>query len=87
MVQPGTPKGSAVRVWVTRNGKVTDPPTTTFNATTSGWLVGAMAAFGVGAGSYAVGAGTRLILNRRRYAQWDTEWGLVEPQWSARFRP
>jgi hypothetical protein len=46
-----------------------------------------MAAFGVAAGSYAVGAGMRLVLNRRRYAQWDAEWDLVEPRWSARFRP
>ncbi|MFJ8780812.1 MULTISPECIES: hypothetical protein [unclassified Streptomyces] len=87
LVKPGTPKGSTVRVWVTRDGKVARPPATTFNAKTSGWLVGGMAAFGVGAGSYAVGAGVRLLLDRRRYAQWDAEWGLVEPRWSARFRP
>ena len=61
--------------------------TTTLNATTSGWLVGGMAAFGVAAGSYAVWAGMRLVPDRRRYAQWDAEWGLVEPRWSARFRP
>ncbi|WP_455753236.1 Rv1733c family protein [Streptomyces canus] len=87
LVKPGTPKGSTVRVWVTRDGQVTDPPATTLNARTSGWLVGTMAAFGVAAGSYAAGAGMRLVLNRRRYAQWDAEWGLVEPRWSARFRP
>ncbi|WP_328974355.1 hypothetical protein [Streptomyces canus] len=87
LVKPGTPKGSTVRVWVNRDGQVTDPPTTRLNATTSGWLVGGMAAFGVGAGSCAVGAGIRLVLDRRRYAQWDAEWDLVEPGWSARFRP
>nr|WP_280859448.1 hypothetical protein [Streptomyces sp. SAI-144] len=87
LVRPGTPKGSAVRVWVTRDGQVTDPPTTTINATTSGWLVGGMAALGVAGGSYAAWAGMRLVLDRRRYAQWDAEWGLVEPGWSARFRP
>jgi hypothetical protein len=27
----------------------------------------------------------RLALDRRRYARWDAEWDLVEPQWSARF--
>ncbi|MEV6408344.1 hypothetical protein AB0M58_36265 [Streptomyces bobili] len=87
LVEPGTPKGSTVRVWVTRDGTVTGPPTTKLNATSSGWLVGGMAAFGVVAGSYAAWAGMRLVLDRRRYAQWDAEWGLVEPRWSARFRP
>jgi hypothetical protein len=87
LVRPGTAKGSAVRVWVTRDGQVTDPPTTTLNATTSGWLLGGMAAFGVAAGSYAAWVGMRLLLDRRRYAQWDAEWDLVEAGWSARFRP
>ncbi|MER6290762.1 Rv1733c family protein [Streptomyces sviceus] len=86
LVKPGTPKGAPVRVWVTREGTVTGPPTSTLNATSSGWMVGAMAAFGVAAGCYAALAGMRLILNRKRYAQWDAEWDLVEPQWSARFR-
>ncbi|MFJ9010010.1 hypothetical protein [Streptomyces canus] len=86
LVKPGTAKGATVRVWVTREGTVTSPPTSTLNATTSGWMVGGMAAFGVAAGSYAAWAGMRLVLDRRRYAQWDAEWDLVEPQWSARFR-
>ncbi|MEV3912237.1 Rv1733c family protein [Streptomyces canus] len=86
LVKPGTPKGATVRVWVTREGTVTSPPTSTLNATSRGWMVGAMAAFGVAAGSYAALAGMRLVLDRRRYAHWDAEWDLVEPQWSARFR-
>ncbi|KOU63154.1 membrane protein [Streptomyces sp. MMG1533] len=86
LVKPGTPKGATVRVWVTREETVTSPPTSTLNATSSGWMVGAMAAFGVAAGSCAAWAGMRLIVDRRRYAQWDAEWDLVEPQWSARFR-
>ena len=86
LVKPGTPKGATVRVWVTRDGTITSPPASTLNATTSGWMVGGMAAFGVAAGSYAAWAGMRLVLDRRRYAQWDAEWDLVEPRWSARFR-
>ncbi|WP_306946754.1 hypothetical protein [Streptomyces sp. B4I13] len=86
LVKPGTPKGATVRVWVTRDGTVTGHPANTLNATTSGWMVGGMTAFGLAAGSYAARAGMRLVLDRRRYAQWDTEWDLVEPQWSARFR-
>ncbi|MFJ1973854.1 hypothetical protein ACIO93_34935 [Streptomyces sp. NPDC087903] len=86
-VKPGTPKGATVRVWVARGGTVTGPPTTTLNATTSGWMVGGMAAFGVAAGCCAAWAGLRLVLDRRRYAQWDADWNQVEPQWSARFHP
>ncbi|WP_405776609.1 hypothetical protein [Streptomyces sp. NBC_01538] len=86
LVKPGTSKGATVRVWVTQDGTITSPPVSTLNATTSGWMVGGMAAFGVAAGSYAAWAGMRRVLDRRRYAQWDTEWDLVEPQWSARFR-
>ncbi|WP_406369484.1 hypothetical protein OG788_06485 [Streptomyces sp. NBC_00647] len=86
LVKPGTPKGATVRVWVTREETVTSPPASALNATTTGWMVGGMAAFGVAAGSYAAWAGIRLVLDRRRYAQWDAEWDLVEPQWSARFR-
>lgn len=87
LVEPGTSKGATVRVWVNRNGTVTGPPASELNATTSGWLVGGMAAFGVAAGSGAAWAGMRLVLDRRRYAQWDAEWNVVEPGWSARFHP
>ncbi|MFD9434292.1 hypothetical protein [Streptomyces sp. NPDC060002] len=86
LVKPGTSKGAAVRVWVKRDATVTTAPTSTLNATTSGWLMGGMAAFGVAAGSHATWVGMRLLLDRRRYAQWDAEWDLVEPRWSARFR-
>ncbi|CAM5605605.1 Rv1733c family protein [Streptomyces aurantiogriseus] len=86
LVKSGTPKGATVRVWVDRDGGLTSPPMSELNATTTGWFVGGMAAIGVGAGFYAARAGMRRVLDRRRYAQWDAEWDLVEPLWSARFR-
>ncbi len=86
LVEPGTLKGSTVRVWVDRDGTLTGPPMSTLNATATGWLVGGMAAGGVTAGYFAARAGMRHVLDRRRYAQWEAEWVLVEPQWSARFR-
>ncbi|AVV45894.1 hypothetical protein PYK79_22730 [Streptomyces sp. ID05-04B] len=86
LVKPGTPKGTTVRIWVDRNGTVTTEPTTTLNAIAAGWLIGGMTAFGVAAGTQAARAGMRRALDRRRYAQWDAEWNLVEPFWSARFR-
>ncbi|MET8130612.1 hypothetical protein ABZV24_01280 [Streptomyces sp. NPDC005251] len=86
LVKPGTSKGTAVLVWVNRNGTVTGPPTSVLHARTAGWTAGGAAAFGTAFGVYGVWAGTRLPLDRRRYARWDTEWERAEPLWSARFR-
>lgn len=86
LAKSGTPKGATVRVWVDRDGDLTTPPMSELNAATTGWFVGGMAAIGVGAGFFAARAGMRHVLDRRRYAQWDAEWDVVEPLWSARFR-
>ncbi|WP_416981319.1 hypothetical protein [Streptomyces sp. T028] len=86
LVKPGTSEGAAVRVWVDRGGTLTAPPASTLNARTTGWLAGGMTAFGVAFGIYAVWTGTRLLLDRGRYARWDAEWEVAEPLWSARFR-
>lgn len=86
LVKPGTPKGATVQIWVGRDGTVTGPPMTATTAWSNGFFVGGMAAIGVIVGVYAVRAGVGLALDRRRFGQWDAEWGLVEPQWSARFR-
>ncbi|MEU8849539.1 hypothetical protein AB0C70_25580 [Streptomyces sp. NPDC048564] len=86
LVKAGTPKGATVRVWVDRDGKITGPPNSELNARTTGWFVGGLAALGVAGGFFAVGAGMHHLLDRRRYGQWEAEWDLVEPLWSARFR-
>ncbi|MDW8805527.1 hypothetical protein P1P68_12240 [Streptomyces scabiei] len=86
LVKAGTDKGASVRVWLDRDGNLTAPPMNTLNAKASGWLAGGMAAFGVAMGCYAVRSGTRLLLDRGRYARWDADWDKVEPLWSARFR-
>ncbi|MCX4903800.1 hypothetical protein [Streptomyces sp. NBC_00878] len=78
-------EGSTVRIWVDRDGTVQEPPMSAGNAKAAGWVMGAMTAVGVYAGLVAVRKGMHVALNRRRYAQWDTEWDLVEPLWSARF--
>ncbi|MFJ8632381.1 hypothetical protein [Streptomyces sp. NPDC093568] len=86
LVEPGTPRGTTLQVWVDRNGTLTGPPMSTLNARTTGWLVGGMAAACVTAGFFATRAGVRHLLDRGRYARWEAEWVLVEPLWSARFR-
>jgi hypothetical protein len=77
LVKAGTDKGAPVRVWLDRDGKLTAPPMNTLNA---------KASFGLAMGCYAVRSGTRLLLDRGRYARWDADWDEVEPLWSARFR-
>ncbi|MEU6273209.1 hypothetical protein ABZ871_12500 [Streptomyces populi] len=84
-VEPGTSKGTAVRVWLDRNGTVTSPPTSEIDARTAGWTMGGAAAFGTVFGVYGAWAGTRLLLDRHRSRQWGTEWERAEPLWSARF--
>ncbi|MFI8239276.1 hypothetical protein ACIF83_18695 [Streptomyces sp. NPDC085866] len=86
LVEPGTPEGAIVRVWVDRDGTVTSPPMNVAGAQANGWFVAGMAALGVALGVRAARAAMRLALDRRRYARWEAEWDLVEPQWSGRFR-
>lgn len=86
LVKSGTPEGATVPVWLDREGTITSAPMTSLTATTNGWFVGGMAAVGAVSGFYALRGGTRRVLDRRRHAQWDAEWDLVEPLWSARFR-
>ncbi|MFD8236650.1 hypothetical protein ACFV20_32845 [Streptomyces sp. NPDC059696] len=85
-VRAGTPKGETLRIWVDRAGTITGPPVTATTAWSNGFFTGGMAALGMVVGVYAVRAGVGLVLDRRRFAQWDAEWDLVEPRWSARFR-
>ncbi|MEU3050588.1 hypothetical protein ABZ705_29475 [Streptomyces sp. NPDC006984] len=87
LVDAGTAEGTAVRVWVDRDGRLTGAPASEANAAAGGWSAGLAAALGVAGGVYAARAGVRRALDRGRYARWDREWDLVEPVWSARFRP
>ncbi|MEU1198632.1 hypothetical protein ABZ446_20630 [Streptomyces sp. NPDC005813] len=77
--------GETVRIWVDREGAVQDPPLSANNARATGWLMGGVTAVGMIALAVAARKCTRRALDRRRYAQWDAEWELVEPSWSARF--
>ncbi|WP_327426543.1 MULTISPECIES: Rv1733c family protein [unclassified Streptomyces] len=85
-VKPGATKGATARIWVDRQGTITDPPMSASNATATGWMVGGMTSIAVVGGVLAARAGMRQALDRRRYAQWGAEWDLVEPRWSERFR-
>jgi len=86
LLKPGMTEGATVRIWVDRDGTVTGPPLTKRQALANGWFAGGITVISGTAGVFLTRAGVRLVLDRRRYAQWDTEWDLVEPGWAGRFR-
>lgn len=86
LVEPDTPKGATVGVWVDRDGDITSPPLTEPQAATNAGFTGGLTAIGVLAAAWAARVVLRRVLDRRRYAQWDAEWAAVEPDWAARFR-
>ena len=85
-VDAGLPAGSAVPVWVDREGRLTGPPLGAVDAL----VLGASAAVGiVGVGvSLLFGAwrAVRWELGRRNTAAWADEWSRVEPEWSRQGR-
>lgn len=79
---PGTPAGTAVRVWSTRDGQVTNPPL-------QGSDVNALAALGTAAGVIGLAVAltlvalvTRQVLGQRRMAAWDADWRATGPRWT-----
>ncbi|WKX69008.1 hypothetical protein [Streptomyces sp. XD-27] len=83
-VPPGAEKGETVRVWVDRAGKVTDAPLPASSATATGWTAGAMTAAAGVTAVWGTRAAVRWAFDRRRYAQWEKEWDVLEPVWSRR---
>jgi hypothetical protein len=83
-VIPGADKGETVKIWVDREGTVTEAPMPSGSAVATGWLAGGLTAGAVTAGVLGTRRSARYVLDRRRYAQWDAEWELLEPLWSKR---
>ncbi|MGX6739413.1 Rv1733c family protein [Streptomyces xantholiticus] len=83
-VPPGTVRGERKDIWLDREGRVAAAP-----LNDSDIWVGALTA-GFGGGILTVTAGAfaavlaRDAFERRRTADWDTEWDQVEPRWSRR---
>lgn len=86
LVAPGRQAGTTVRTWVDRNGAVTTAPAEPMTATVTGWAAGGLAAVAVVGVGLAAREGLGWMIDRHRYAQWDREWELLEPQWTGRLR-
>lgn len=77
----GLDKGSTVRVWVDRNGRLSGPPATQRQAAAAGTSV-AVAGWLVAACVLVLfHACLRRLLNRCRSRAWEREWARVEPEW------
>lgn len=77
-----TPAGSVVRIWTDASGNPIDPPLTEGQAWGRGALASVAAVLGLGVLlACAVGI-VHSLLNRRRIADWDTEWRQIGPQWT-----
>ncbi|MDT0467429.1 hypothetical protein RM764_31290 [Streptomyces sp. DSM 41699] len=77
-------KGSTATVWLDTRGNVASAPVTWDRAATAGVCAGLATAAGVAALAGGAWKSVRVSLDRRRFAQWDREWELVEPRWTGR---
>jgi len=76
--------GSAVMVWIDETGRLTRPPLSRADVVEHviGVAVAAPAALALLLGM--VGWVTSRVLDRRRLADWEADWSVVEPQWTGR---
>jgi hypothetical protein len=77
-------RGDTATVWLDARGHVTTPPPTSDSAAVAGVEMGFTAAAGAALIVGGAWKGVRVCLDRRRFAQWNREWELVEPRWTGR---
>ncbi|SEL51997.1 Rv1733c family protein [Streptacidiphilus jiangxiensis] len=81
---PGQAAGTPVQVWIGPDGSRTTAPATQAQAALRGFQFAAGTAAVMALLCVLVWKGSRLVLDRYRYAQWEAEWARVEPGWSRR---
>jgi len=79
---PGTPAGTAVRIWVDAAGNAQPPPPTTAQVTARVVLAVLAAPLGVALGLWLVWYVLRWLLDRRRLASWAEAWSSYGPSWT-----
>jgi hypothetical protein len=80
----GAAAGSRVQVWLTDSGQPEAPPVSAFESMFSSIVLAMGAVLGAAIvllSSYWLG---RLALDRRRLAEWASEWSLTGPRWTTR---
>jgi hypothetical protein len=75
-------KARTASVWVNSRGALTGPPSAYADLHLAVGLAALSAVLAVAAIVFLAGVATRLVLNRRRMAEWDAAWRAIGPQWS-----
>jgi len=80
-VEPGIKAGSTARIWLDQRGNLATPPVSSEEAELQGVVLGAATAVCASVFVLPLGWALHDRLDRRRMAQWDTEWARVGPRW------
>jgi hypothetical protein len=81
-VVPGTPRGSIVQIWITRQGAAAGPPLTNSQLHSRVVIAIIFAPAAVAISLWLLLCLLRWPLNRRRLASWATSWTSIGPRWS-----
>ncbi|MFF4395150.1 hypothetical protein [Streptomyces sp. NPDC001480] len=80
-VEPGSKPGSPVTVWTDPQGQLVSRPASVSQAHLRAGLIGSLVGVSAAAVPLVSGLALRGRLERRRMADWDTEWARLGPQW------
>jgi hypothetical protein len=80
----GTQAGERVRVWLTASGDPAPAPPGTFTTVVNTVVIAAGAWAGAGLVLGVCYVLSRLVLDRRRLAGWESDWAMTEPRWTTR---
>ncbi|MBO0816772.1 MAG: hypothetical protein J2P30_16735 [Actinobacteria bacterium] len=83
LAPPGARAGTSITVWVDAAGRITDAPLRHFQVTDEAVLVAVIAPFALGLVLLVAGSLARRMLDRRRLAAWEADWGATGPQWTS----
>lgn len=78
----GARKGSTVRIWTDRSGRLTGAPLRPGQAASQALLAALLAPLALGFVLLSAGALARGWLQQRRLAAWAADWRITGPQWS-----
>jgi hypothetical protein len=86
LVEPGTPAGRELTVWVDREGDITSAPLDPAAISASAATTAALTLVGLPLLVWTCHVCLCFVLNARREHRWAQDWAAVEPEWNSRFR-
>jgi hypothetical protein len=83
-VPAATAVGTVMRIWVTRDGQLTDAPLQDTQVAGQADVAATFGVVGLAATLTMTGVLTRRALDRRRIAAWDADWRVTGGRWTRR---